>query len=57
MKMIVQIVVTTRGKVYVRIFTPRRSLFYAQVEGSHFERRLPPPPGDIALAKVEQRTF
>ncbi len=55
--MIVQIVVTTRGKVYVRILTPRRSLFYEQVEVSHFERRLPPPPGDIALAKVEQRTF
>jgi len=57
MKMLVQVVVTTRGEVYLRIFTPRRSLFYEQVEGGDFERRLPPPPGDIALAKVEQRTF
>jgi len=57
LKQIVQIVVTSQGKVYVRIFTPRRSLFYEQVEGGGFERRLPPPPGDIALAKVEQRTF
>ena len=57
MKMLVQIVVTTQGKVYVRIFTPRRSLFYEQVEGGDFERRSPPPPGDIALAQVKQRTF
>jgi len=55
--MIVQIVVSTQGKVYVRIFTPRRSFFYEQVEAGNFEPRSPPPPGDIALAKMEQRTF
>ncbi len=55
--MLVEVILTSQGKVYVRIFTPRRSLFYEQVEGGGFERRLPPPPGDIALAKVEQRTF
>ncbi len=55
--MIVQIVVTTQGKVYVRIFTRRRSLFYEQVEEGYFEPCSPPPPGSLALAQVEQRTF
>ena len=57
MKMIVQIVVTTQGKVYVRIFGLRRSLFYEQVETGNFVPRSPPPPGNLALAQVEQRTF
>jgi len=55
--MLVQIVVTTQGKVYVRIFGLRRSFFYELAEAGNFQPCSPPPPGDIALAKMEQRTF
>ena len=55
--MLVQIIVTTQGKVYVRIFGLRKSFFYELEEAGHLEPCPPPPPGNIALAKVEQRTF
>lgn len=55
--MLVDVIVTRRGKVYVRIFTPRRSLFYEQVEGGEYDRCPPPPPPSLAMAQVEQRTF
>ena len=57
MKMLVEVIVTRRGKVYVRIFTRRRSLFYEQVEGGLFEPCLPQPPGSLAMAQVKQHTF
>ena len=40
--MLVQIVITTQGKVYVRIFGLRRSFFYELGEEGRFER-CPPP--------------
>ena len=55
--MLVQILVTTQGKVYVRIFGLRRIFFYEQVEEGRLEPCLPPLPGNIALAQVDQRTF
>lgn len=55
--MVVQIILTTQGKVYLRILGLRRSFFYELAEASNFQPCSPPPPGDIALAKMEQRTF
>lgn len=54
--MIVQVVKTVEGKTYLRVLGPTRSLFYELV-GERFEKRPPPPPSQLALAQVEQRTF
>jgi len=53
--MIIQLVKTTAGNLYLRLFGPRRSLFYEWREDGDFELCLPPPPENLALAEVAQK--
>lgn len=55
--MIVEVIVTRKGKTYVRIFTAHMSLFYEQAKCGDYDRCPPPPPPSLAMGRVEQRTF
>ena len=57
MRIIVQIMITKKGRVYVRLLGLHCNFFYQQEQDGHLEPCPPPPPRNLALAKVEQRTF
>ena len=52
--MIVQAMTKRDGKVYIRLLSRYRTLHYQMVEPGLFAAWLPPRPGDLVDAKVEE---
>jgi len=55
--MLVQIIVTKKKKVYVRIFGWKKTFCYEEEKDGRLEPCVPPKPGALVGAHVDQRIF